>query len=137
MNYVTRPSRFLNVIASLPNRRAQMVRRDSRWDAISSQEFLRRVAGLSTAFVELGVKPGDRVGLFSANRPEWHTADFAITGVGGVTVPVYFHESPERMTYILKHCGAKVIFVAGATQLQALLAVRKELPELEQIVVAD
>jgi long-chain acyl-CoA synthetase len=114
-----------------------MVRRDGRWESISSQEFLRRVAGLSTALVELGVKPGDRVGLFSANRPEWHTADFAINGSGAITVPVYFNESPDRMTYILKHCAAKIVFVAGAPQLHKLLAVRASLPELEQIIVAD
>jgi long-chain acyl-CoA synthetase len=137
MNYGTLPSRFLNSVDNLPNPRAQMLRQQGRWEPISSQEFLRRVAGLSTAFVELGVKPGDRIGLFSANRPEWHTADFAITGAGGVTVPVYFNESPDRMTYILKHCGAKVVFVAGLPQLRKLLAVRAELPELEQIVVAD
>src|SRR5882762_604286 len=137
MNYGTLPSRFLNVVDNLPNPRAQMVRRDGRWEAIASQEFLRHVAGLSTAFVELGVKPGDRVGLFSANRPEWHTADFAINGAGAVTVPVYFNESPDRMTYILKHCGAKVVFVVGAAQLRKLLNVRKDLPELEQIIVAD
>jgi len=137
MNYGTLPSRFLNAVDNLPNPRAQMVRRDGRWQAISSQEFLRRVAGLSTAFVELGVKPGDRVGLFSANRPEWHTADFAINGAGAVTVPVYFNESSDRMTYILKHCGAKVVFVVGAPQLKKLLAVRAGLPDLEQIIVAD
>jgi long-chain acyl-CoA synthetase len=137
MNYGTLPSRFLNVVDNLPNPRAQMVRRDGRWESISSQEFLRRVAGLSTALVELGVKPGDRVGLFSANRPEWHTADFAISGSGAITVPVYFNESPDRMTYILKHCGAKVVFVVGPAQLQKILNVRKELPELEQIIVAD
>jgi long-chain acyl-CoA synthetase len=137
MNYGTLPSRFLNVIDNLPNPRAQMVRCDGRWESISSQEFLRRVAGLSTALVELGVKPGDRVGLFSANRPEWHTADFAINGSGAITVPVYFNESPDRMTYILKHCGAKVVFVVGPAQLRKLLNVRKELPELEQIIAAD
>src|ERR1700694_2101561 len=137
MNYGTLPSRFLNAVDNLPNSRAQMVRRDGRWEAISSQKFLRRVAGLSTALVELGVKPGDRVGLFSANRPEWHTADFAITGAGAVTVPIYFNESPDRMTYILKHCGAKVLFVVGASQLRKILAVRPSIPDLEQIIVAD
>src|SRR5260370_22795329 len=44
MNYGTLPSRFLNVVDNLPNPRAQMVRRDGRWDAISSQEFFPRVA---------------------------------------------------------------------------------------------
>src|SRR5882724_3482501 len=137
MNYGTLPSRLLNVIDKLPNPRVQMIRRDGRWEPISSEEFLRHVAGLSTAFVELGVKAGDRVGLFSANRPEWHTADFAITGAGGVTVPVYFHESPDRMTYILRHCEAKIVFVAGAPQLAKLLACREQLPALEQIIVAE
>src|SRR6202040_3412397 len=137
MNYGTLPSRFLNAVDNLPNPRAQMVRRGDRWEYIPSQEFLRRVAGLSTAFVELGVKPGDRVGLFSANRPEWHTADFAINGAGGVTVPVYFNESPERMSFILKHSGARVIIVAGAEQLKKLLSCRAQVPELEQVIVAD
>src|SRR5260370_11908212 len=123
MNYGTLPSRFLNAVDTFPNPRAQMVRRDGRWQTIGSQEFLRRVAGLSSAFVELGVKPGDRVGLFSANRPEWHTADFAITGAGAVTVPVYFNESLDRITYILKHCVSKVLFYASKALLENVLAV--------------
>jgi long-chain acyl-CoA synthetase len=137
MNYGTLPSRFINTIDSLPNPRAQMHRRADLWHPISSAELLRRVAGLSMAFVELGVKPGDRVGLFATNRPEWHTADFAITGAGGITVPVYFNESPDRMTYILGHAGAKVVVVCGAPQLEKLLACRTRLPELEHIIVAD
>jgi long-chain acyl-CoA synthetase len=137
MNYGTLPSRLLNAIDSLTNPRAQMFLAADGWKAISSEEFLRRIAGLSTAFVELGVKPGDRVGLFAANRPEWHTADFAITGAGGVTVPIYFNESPERITYILKHCGARFVFAAGIAQMHKLQAIRAHLPELEQVILAD
>src|ERR1700719_4953979 len=91
----------------------------------------------SATLVEWGVKPGDRVALFAANRPEWHTADFAINGSGGVTVPVYIHESPERMTFILKHSGARVIIVAGEEQLQKLLSCRAQVPDLEHVIVAD
>ena len=90
------------------------------------------------AFVELGVKPGDRVGLFAANCPEWHTADFAISGSGGVTVPIYFNESPDRMTYILNHCGAQVVFIAGA-RANAKVSRRsaRNSPDLQQVIVAD
>jgi long-chain acyl-CoA synthetase len=138
MTYGTLPSRFLNAIDSRPNPRAQMFRRpDSTWESIPSAELLRRVAGLSMALVELGVKPGDRVALFAANRPEWHTTDFAINGTGGVTVPIYFNESPDRMAYILKHSGARVIIVCGADQLQKLMQCRAQLPELEHVIVAD
>jgi len=137
MSYGTLPSRLLNAIHRSPNARAQMFRGAAGWQAISSEELLRRIAGLSTAFVELGVKPGDRVGLFAANRPEWHIADFAITGAGGVTVPIYFNESPERMTYILRHCGARFLFAAGSPQLQKVQALRPQLPEMEQVILAD
>jgi long-chain acyl-CoA synthetase len=137
MDYGTLPSRFLNAIDSHGNPRAQMVRRGTLWEPISSAELLRRVAGLSMALVELGVKPGDRVALFAANRPEWHIADLAILGAGAVTVPIYFNESPDRMTFILRHSEAKVIFVAGAVQLNKLLECRPQLAALEQIIVAD
>jgi long-chain acyl-CoA synthetase len=136
MNYPTLPSRFLRAVDEHPSPRAQMVRRDDRWEAVSSQEFLRRAAGLANALVELGVKSGDRVGLFAPNCPEWHTADFAISGSGAVTVPVYFNESPDRMSYILNHCGAKVVFISGAAQLERFLAIRDQLKDLQQVIVA-
>jgi long-chain acyl-CoA synthetase len=137
MSYGTLPSKFLHALETWPNPRAQMFRTPAGWQNISSEELLRRTAGFSQALFELGVKPGDRIGLFAGNRPEWHTADFAINGNGAVTVPVYFKESPERAAYILNHSEAKVVFVAGHEQLISLLAIRSELPQLEQIIVAD
>jgi long-chain acyl-CoA synthetase len=137
MNYPTLPSRFLRAVDDHPSARAQMVRRDGRWQAVSSQELLRRVAGLAYAFVELGVKSGDRVGLLAPNCPEWHTADFAISGSGAVTVPVYFNESPERTCYILNHAGAKVLFISGAAQLEKFLTIRDQLKDLQQVIVAN
>ena len=92
---------------------------------------------LSSAFVELGVKTGDRVAIFSANRPEWHTADFAITGAGGINVPIYFNESPQRMVFILNHSETKIVFVSGTSQLEKLLACRAQLLTVEHIVAAD
>lgn len=137
MNYPTLPSRFLRAVDEHPSARAQMVRRDGRWEAVSSQQFLRCVAGLAYALVELGVKPGDRVGLFAPNCPEWHTADFAISGSGAVTVPVYFNESPDRTRYILNHAGAKVLFISGAAQLEKFLTIRDQLNDLQQVIVAN
>ena len=144
MNYGTLPSQLLHAVDTKPNACAQMFRRpaaagseSSRWEAISSAELLRRIAGFSTALVELGVKSGDRVGLFSPNRPEWHVADFGITGAGGVTVPVYFNESPERMAYILNHAETRVVFAAGAMQAKRLLENRLRFKTVEHIIVAE
>ena len=137
MDYGTLPTRFLNAVEEHPSPRAQMFRGQERWETISSQEMARRVAGLANAFVELGVKSGDRVGLFAPNCPEWHTADFAINGSAGVTVPVYFNESSDRMSYILNHCGAQILFIAGAKQLSKFLAAREDLKDIQHVIVAN
>ena len=127
MAYTSLAAALLRAFDQHPSLRAQMYRSADRWEAVSSQELLRRIAGLANCLVELGVKSGDRVGLFAPNCPEWHTADFAINGSGAVTVPIYFNESPDRMTYILNHCGAQVVFIAGLSQLEKFLQIRRQL----------
>jgi len=55
----------------------------------------------------------------------------------GVTVPVYFHESPDRITYILKPLRRARNLRGRREQLTTFLACRAELLELEHVIVAD
>jgi long-chain acyl-CoA synthetase len=137
MDYLPLTQRLLHAVDTFPSPRAQMFRAENGWQEISSAELLRRVARLSAALERLGVAPGDRVGVFSPNRPEWHVADFAILGLGAVNVPIYFNESPDRMAYILNHSEAKAVFVAGAEQTRRLLAIRDRLPTVRHVISAD
>ncbi len=136
MSYPSLTRRLLEAIDRYHCPRAQMHKVGGRWETISAAEMLRRIAGLSHALGELGVQTGDRVGLFSPNRPEWHIADFAILGLGAINVPIYFNESPERMSYIINHSGAKVVIAAGTEQARKLLSCRERLPGVEQVIVA-
>ena len=85
----------------------------------------------------LGVKPGDRVALVSPNRPEWHIVDFAVQGIGGVNVPLYFNESPDRMVYIINDSGAKIVIVAGDEQARRLSSCRDRLTSVEHIIAVS
>jgi long-chain acyl-CoA synthetase len=136
MAYPTLTEKILNAVDRLPNDRALSLRVNGRWEPTSSAEFLRRIARLSNALDELGVKTGDRVGLFAPNRPEWHIADFAILGLGAADVPIYFNESPDRMVYILNHSGAEVVVAAGEMQSRRLLECRDRLTSVKHIICA-
>jgi long-chain acyl-CoA synthetase len=136
MPYPTLTEKLLTAVDRLPNDRALSLRVNGRWEPTSSAEFLRRVAGLSNALEQLGVKAGDRVGLFSPNRPEWHIADFAILGLGAADVPIYFNESPDRIVYILNHSGVEVVIAAGEMQSRRLLECRSRLTTVKQIICA-
>ena len=137
MEYLPLTRRLLHALDTFPSPRAQMFRTENGWQEIASAELLRRIARLSAALERLGVGPGDRVGVFSPNRPEWHVADFAILGLGAVNVPIYFNESPDRMAYILNHSEAKVIFVAGGEQTRRLLGIRDRVPTVRHVISAD
>ncbi|HWF40276.1 MAG TPA: long-chain fatty acid--CoA ligase [Candidatus Acidoferrales bacterium] len=130
------PTCFLEAMERHANPRAQMFRDASAWQSISAREMLRRVAGLSVALASMGFRAGDRVAVFAPNCPEWHIADFAIQGLGGVTVPVYFNESEERLIYILNDSGARIVFTKGEAQAQKIEACRRRVPSLEKVIAA-
>jgi long-chain acyl-CoA synthetase len=134
MAYPTTIKLFLAAMDRSPNSPAQLRKTGQGWKNISAAEMLRSVAGLAKALRALGVKAGDRVALLAPNCPEWHVADFAIEGVGAITVPLYFNESQDRIVYIMNDSGAKIAVVAGEQQIHTLLECRDRCKTLEQIV---
>jgi long-chain acyl-CoA synthetase len=134
MEYPALTKSFLDAVDRYGNPRAQMYRTPSGWESVSATEMLRRVAGLSKALAELGIRPGDRVGLFAPNCAEWHIADFAIQGLGAVNVPIYFNESPDRLAYILNDSGARIVIASGQSQAEKIAQCRERLPVLEHVI---
>ena len=134
MDYPALNKLFLDAVDRYANPKAQMYKTANGWESISAAEMLRRVAGLSKALGELGIKAGDRVGIFAPNCPEWHVADFAITGLGAASVPIYFNESADRLTYILNDSGARIVITKGETQARKIAEARGRLPGLEHVI---
>lgn len=60
---------------------------------------------------ELGLGVGDRVAIVSHNSARLLTAFFGVSGFGRVLVPVNFRLRPDEVHYIVKHSGARVLFV--------------------------
>lgn len=56
-----------------------------------------------------GVSPGDRVALLLSNRPEFIYVLFAAVRIGAIVVPINVREQTPELSYILDHCGAKVL----------------------------
>lgn len=117
--------------------RAQLRRTDAGWQPISHEEILRNVQQISAALRAWGLQRGDRVGLLSENRPEWAWTDYALLCCGLLTVPLYPTLPAQQLGFILRHAGARVLFLSTRAQLDKVLEIRAELPALERIVVFD
>jgi long-chain acyl-CoA synthetase len=126
--------RFRDRVARQPERPALRHRTKAGWQAIDWADYGTTVEEIAAGLLHLGIEPGDRVGLLSANQPAWHLADLGILTVRGVTVPVYPTSSASQVAYVLGDSGARVCFVDTGEQLAKILLHRHELPALEYIV---
>ena len=82
---------------------------NNQWKSYSTTETMEIVNKLSTGLLSLGVQPGDKIGLASFNRPEWVFADFAISQIGAINVPMYPNSTSEDYAFIIEHAEIKVV----------------------------
>jgi len=81
-------------------------------DSLTYLEADRQIGAVMAMMEKLGVKPGDRVAILSANMPNWALAYFATTFMKAVAVPILHEFSAHEIENILSHSGAKVLFVS-------------------------
>src|SRR5262245_8067868 len=112
------------------------VKRQGRWQSISTGEFVSGVRALARFLIDKGVAAGDRVALLSENRPEWSQSDFAIQAAGAAAVPIYATLLPEQVSYIVRDSGARIAFVSTPAQYEKL-RIGLEQTGLETVVVFD
>ena len=77
----------------------------------SFQEAWAISAKVANKLADLGIEPGDRVGISFRNYPEWIFAFMGITAMGGVAVAMNAWWSAEEMVYGIEDSGLKLLFV--------------------------
>ncbi len=66
---------------------------------------------LAAGLVELGVKKGDRVGIFMPNTPQFVMAYFSILKAGGVVVATNPLYTPPEIAHQANDAGIEIMFV--------------------------
>ena len=92
---------------------------------------------LGKYLISRGIKAGDKVAIFSANRYEWWVADLGILSAGAINVPVYPTNTTQETRYILEDSDARICFVGTNIHMQKVLEIIDALPVLEEIIVFD
>ncbi|BBX95039.1 AMP-binding protein [Mycobacterium lacus] len=70
-----------------------------------------RIRCAARAFVDLGVRNGERVAIWAPNSAEWIIAAFGLLTAGGVLVPVNTRFKTEEAGDVIGRSGAKAVLV--------------------------
>src|ERR1700737_3803019 len=78
----------------LGSRPALRYKRHGIYHDVSMEQYRADCLACAAALVDVGIQPGDRVGLLSENRREWLIADMGILAAAAVNGPPHPPPSP-------------------------------------------
>jgi len=110
---------------------------DDRYEETTYRETREQVHRFAAGLLALGIRKGDRISLISEGRNLWVIAELAIFYTGAINVPisVKINESTE-LKFRLAHSGCRMVVVSG-NQAPKVEAIKKDLPDLETIILLD
>jgi long-chain acyl-CoA synthetase len=132
-------------VAALPSSAAQRFgdhlaarhRVDGEWREHTYNEVIEAVGEIALGLADLGIEPGDRVGVLADTRLDWTQASYGISAAGGVVVPVYPTNSARECEWVLGNSGAKAVVCENEAQVAKVQQVRGNLPDLGHVIAMD
>ena len=112
-------------------------KRDGRWNAISSDELLRRARHIAAGLYSLGVRRGDRVAILSESRAEWTLTDAGCLFATAIDVPIYPTLTPSQVRYILKDSSARVLVVQNEEKFLQVREILADCPAIEHLILFE
>lgn len=76
------------------------------------KQFNNRVDALAKGLLYIGVKPGDKVGIWAKNVPDWTTFMFAAAKIGAILVTVNTSYKLSELEYLLKNAEVNTLCLA-------------------------
>lgn len=90
------------------------------WQDWSWEDLSERMLAVAIALLAEGIQPGDRIGLWSENRPEWLLADLGILAAGGASVPAHAPLPAKQVLAQFEHAQVRLVIVSNAASAEAL-----------------
>ena len=121
-------------------KRTALVRQDfggSKWTNVSWNQFSANVKKVSNALLALGLKPQDKIAVFSQNCAEYLYTDFGAYGIRVVSIPFYATTSGQQVQYMVNDANVRSVFVGEQEQYDKAHNIHSVCPSLERIIVFD
>ena len=128
--YTTIGRMFDKTVASYPNHDAITVcHQNIHW---SYKQLKERVDACAAGLIQLGLKPGERIGIWSPNNIEWLITQLASAKAGLILVTINPAYRTSELEHALKTSGCSALLLAKAFKTSDYVSTFKELaPEID------
>jgi long-chain acyl-CoA synthetase len=120
-----------------PTRIAMREKELGIWQEWSWSRMLDEVRALACGLLAHGCTRGDKVAIVGDNRPHLYWAMTAVQCLGGIPVPLYQDAVADEMQFVLHHAETRFAVVEDQEQIDKLLAIKAQCPQLALIVYKD
>lgn len=97
------------------------------------RQFNERVNNLAKGLLYIGVKPGDKVGVWAKNVPDWTAFMFATAKIGAILVTVNTSYKSTELEYLLQDADINTLCLAdGYKESDFVKMVYKLIPEIKE-----
>ena len=101
-----------------------------RWSYLELQE---KVNAFAAGLLNLGLEPGDRVGIWSPNNSEWVVVQYATAKAGLILVNINPAYRVAELEYAINKVGCKALILASSFKSSDYVAMVGELaPEISK-----
>ncbi len=107
------------------------------WRTVSWNQFSLRVKQVSNALLNLGVKPQEKIAVFSQNCVQYLYTNFGAYGVRAVTIPFYATSSEQQIQFMVNDAGVRFLFVGEQEQYDKAHRIFPLCHSLERIIIFD
>ena len=98
-------------------------------------DFRQSVKKFRNRLYALGVREGDRVGIFSRNSAEFVFTYFAVASLGAINVPINFQLSNPETAFVLKNSESKLVLTYTPLELDEYFSEENMILQLSEILI--
>ncbi|OQY57571.1 MAG: AMP-dependent synthetase [Desulfobacteraceae bacterium 4572_88] len=103
--------------------------------SVNWTEFYEQVKKVSKSLMALDVRKEDKVNIISYTCHRWVLSDLGTNSIGACTVGIYQSNLAKDCQYVIDHSDAVLVFAEDRTQLEKLLEIRADIPNIRKVVL--
>ena len=107
------------------------------WKTLSWSDCFASMRDFALGLAHLGFQRGDKLSVIGDNKPRLYLAQLSAQAMGGVAVPVYQDAIATELVFVLNHAEVAIVVAEDQEQVDKILGLRAELPNLKWIVFED